>query len=84
MTCLSGCPGFEITPGVSCAKYEVPPETACLTVRKIPKATEPPPGMVVLAVIGSFLLVVAASSLCAVSSSQCGYTVGPGYQPPPF
>jgi hypothetical protein len=84
LECLAACPGFEITPGVGCAKYEVPPEAACLTVRKIPKATEPPPGVVVLAVIGSFLLVVGASSLCAASSSQCGYMVGPGYQPPPF
>jgi hypothetical protein len=78
--CLSRCPGFETTQGVRCAKYEVPPVAACLTVRKIPKATEPPPGMVVLAIVGSFLLVVGASSLCAASSSPCGYY----NQPPAF
>jgi hypothetical protein len=29
--------------------------------------------MVVLGTVGAFLLVVGASSLCAASSSQCGY-----------
>jgi hypothetical protein len=72
LECLAECPGFEITPGETCAKYEVPPVAACLTVRKIPKTREVPPGVVVLAVVGSFLLVVGASSLCAASSSQCG------------
>jgi hypothetical protein len=83
LECLAECPGFEITAGESCAKYEVPPVAACLTVRRIPKTTEPPVGVVVLAVVGSFLLVVGASSLCAASSSQCN-TVPPPYGPPPF
>ena len=77
--CLSACPGFEVTPEEYCAPGEVPPIAACFTVRKIPAKTEPPPGMVVLAVIGSFLLVVAAESLCVSTRSQCGS----GYIPPP-
>lgn len=77
--CLSACPGFEVTPGAHCAKYEVPPVAACLTTRKVPAAKEVDPGLVVLAVVGSFLLVVGAASLCSSSSAQCGY--GYGYVP---
>jgi len=75
--CLSQCPGFEITPGASCAKHEVPPLAACLTVRKVPVSSEPAAGQIVLAVLGTFLLVVGAASLCAASTSQCGYVQGP-------
>lgn len=73
LDCLTACPGFEITPQEYCAPDEVPPAAACFTVRKIPAGTEPPPGLIVLAVVGSFLLVIAASTLCASSTSQCGY-----------
>jgi len=82
LACLSECPGFEVTHGATCAKYEVPPETACLTARQIPASSEVPPGLVVLAVIGTFMVVVGASSLCALSSSQCGGFAGPRYPPP--
>jgi hypothetical protein len=81
LECLGQCPGFEITADVSCAKYEVPPIAACVTVRKIPRQSEPPAGVVVLATVGAFLLVVGLSSLCASSSSQCG-TVVPPFAPP--
>jgi len=79
--CLAACPGFEITPHEYCAAREVPPVAACFTVRKIPARTEPPVGLIVLEVVGSFLLVIGAQSLCASSKSQCGY--GYGYLPPP-
>jgi hypothetical protein len=69
--CLSACPGFETTDGEYCSKSEVPPVAACLTVRKIPIAKETPPGLVVLAIVGQFALVVGAASLCNISSSQC-------------
>lgn len=82
LACLSECPGFEETHGATCAKYEVPPETACLTARQIPASSEVPPGLVVLAVIGTFMVVVGASSLCALSSSQCGGFATPRYPPP--
>jgi hypothetical protein len=79
--CLELCPGFEKTPGEYCSNTDVPPEAACLTVRKIPAKSEPPPGLVVLAVIGQMALVVGAVSLCNISSSQCGYPLPP--MPPP-
>jgi hypothetical protein len=75
--CLSACPGFETTPGEYCSNTEVPPEAACLTVRKIKIGKEPPPGLVVLAIIGEVALVVGASSLCSLSSTQCGLLVPP-------
>ena len=70
--CLSQCPGFEATPGEYCSKTDVPPTAACLTVRKIPATKEPPPGLVILAVVGSWALAITAVSLCHSSSSQCG------------
>lgn len=70
--CLSACPGFETTPGEYCSKTEVPPVAACLTATKIPAKSEPPPGAVVLAIIGGVALVVGAGALCSISSSQCG------------
>ncbi len=78
LECLSTCPGFERTLGVRCDSTEVPPETACITVRKLPADKETPPGMVVLGVIAGVAMVVALSSLCASSAQQCGY-----YQYPP-
>ncbi len=77
--CLSACPGFETTPGEYCSRSEVPPVAACLTVRKVPVAKETPPGMVVLAVVGQFALIVGASALCGASSSQCGMQMPPPY-----
>ena len=71
--CLSACPGFESTPGEYCSNTEVPPAAACLTVRKIPAKSEVPPGLIVLAIIGEVALVVAATSLCQLSSSRCGF-----------
>jgi hypothetical protein len=75
--CLSACPGFETTPDEYCSKSEVPPVAACLTVRKIPATREPPPGLIVLAIIGEVALVIGAASLCNISSSQCGLQVPP-------
>lgn len=75
--CLSACPGFEKTPGEYCSNTEVPPVAACLTVRRIPVTKEPPPGLVVLAVVGQVALAVGATSLCSLSNSNCGL-----YPPP--
>jgi hypothetical protein len=72
--CLTECPGFEKTPGMKCDASEIPPETACLTVRKVPSGTEPDPGLVVLAIVGEVLLVVGAASICAASTSACQST----------
>lgn len=82
LKCLSGCPGFEVKQGVACEKYETPPEAACLTARKLPATSEVPPGYVVLAIIGSFMFIVGASSLCALSGSQCTMGGVPRYPPP--
>jgi len=71
LACLSSCPGFEVTNGAVCERYEVPPEAACLTARKLPASSAVPPGFVVLAVIGGFMMVVGAASLCASTSTQC-------------
>ena len=79
LQCLAQCPGFEITPGVRCADEDVPPISACFTVRQIPKQSEPSPGWVVLAVVANVALIVGLASVCASSSSQCGY----GYYSPP-
>ena len=76
--CLAACPGFESTPGEYCSNSEVPPEAACLTVRKIPAKAEVPPGMVVLAVVGEIALIVGVASLCVNSSAtQCGAMLPP-------
>ncbi|HKY36301.1 MAG TPA: hypothetical protein VJN18_10205 [Polyangiaceae bacterium] len=75
--CLSECPGFEMTPGEYCSKSEVPPVAACLTVRRIPATKEPPPGLVILAVVGAWALAITAVSLCNSSSSQCGMPLPP-------
>lgn len=77
LECLMACPGFEITPQEYCAPDEVPPVAACFTARKIPAKTEPPPGMIVLEVVGAFAIVIAAASLCNASASQCGYQTFP-------
>jgi hypothetical protein len=79
LDCLAACPGFEITDGIACNRFDVPPEAACFTVRRVPRTTEPDPGLIVLAVLGSVLLVVAASSLCASSNSQCYGGLRPPY-----
>jgi len=70
--CLSACPGFEKTPGAHCDASETPPEAVCLNVHRVKFKNEPPPGMIVLAVIGEVALVIGAAALCNVSSSQCG------------
>lgn len=80
--CLSKCPGFEVTPDEYCSNTEVPPVAACLTVRKVPKTEKLDPGLVVLAVVGSFAIVVGAAALCSSSRSQCGTVpYPPGYVP---
>ncbi len=76
--CLSACPGFEVDQGVACDEHDVPPAAACLTVHKIP-AKEVDAGLVVLAVVGSYALVVGVASVCAMSHSQCGNDT---YPPP--
>jgi len=78
LQCLGECPGFEVTQGVRCADDEVPPIAACFTVRQIAASSEPDPGWVVLAVLANVALIVTLASVCASSSSQCGY----GYSTP--
>jgi hypothetical protein len=73
LACLSQCPGFEVTQGVTCARTEVPPETVCLTGRKLRPKEQVSAAEVVVATIAGIAIVVAAASLCASSSSQCGY-----------
>jgi hypothetical protein len=88
LQCLTECPGFEITQGMRCDSHEVPPVAACFTARQVPLQSEPNAGWLVLAVIANVALVVTLASVCASSSSQCGY----GYQgypgaspvPPPY
>jgi hypothetical protein len=79
LQCLGECPGFDVTRGVRCSDTEVPPIAACFTIRQIPKQSEPSAGWVVLAVIADVALIVTLASVCASSSSQCGY----GYYSPP-
>lgn len=73
LACLSECPGFEVTQGVTCSRTEVPPETVCLTGRKLRPKEQVSAAEVVVATIAGIAIVVAAASLCASSSSQCGY-----------
>jgi hypothetical protein len=73
LDCLSKCPGFEVTQGATCAKTEIPPETVCLTGRKLRPNEQANTGQVVVATLAGIAIVVAAASLCASSSSQCGY-----------
>lgn len=82
LTCLKSCPGFEVTHGAVCASYEVPPEAACLTVRALPASSEVPPGYIVLAVVGSIVMMVGSASLCASSRTQCS-SYGMSRFPPP-
>jgi len=77
LECLMACPGFEITPEEYCAPDEVPPLAACFTARKVPVKAELPAGLVVLEVVGMFAIVIAAHSLCAASTAQCGYETIP-------
>jgi hypothetical protein len=80
LQCIAACPGFEVTQGMRCSAQDVPPISACFTVRQIPKQSEPSPGWVVLAVLANVALIVTLASVCASSSSQCGY--GYSYAPP--
>lgn len=84
LDCLSECPGFEITAGARCARYEVPPIAACLNVRTMPRTEKVPPGLIVVGVLGTFVLVVGAAAFCAASSSPCGYSGYPYGPYPPY
>jgi len=70
--CLSSCPGFERTPREYCTQEEVPPVAACFTVRKVLAKPPPPESVIVIGIVGSFLLVIGAQSLCTSSKSLCG------------
>ena len=84
LECLTQCPGFEITEGMRCDSHEVPPVAACFTARQVPLQSEPGAGWLVLAVIANVALVVTLASVCASSSSQCGYGYAyPGSSPVP-
>lgn len=81
--CLEECPGFDITPGITCAGHEVPPAAACFTARKVSADDEIPPGYIVLSVMASVAVVVALASVCnsTASPNSCGYY---GYPLPPY
>ena len=71
LECLSKCPAFEVTKGVACAPYEVPPETACITARRLPAKQEIDAAYKVVAVIAGVALIVALGVPCT-SSITCG------------
>jgi len=71
LECLSKCPAFEVTKGVACAPYELPPETACITARRLPAKQEIDPAYKVVAVIAGVALIVALGFPCT-SSTSCG------------
>jgi hypothetical protein len=78
--CLAECPGFERTPGVACTPAEVPPVAACFTAREVPRASEPDPNVVVVAVIAEVALVVGLAAVCASQAEPCAYA-GAGLVP---
>ncbi len=71
LECLSKCPAFEVTKGVACAPYELPPESACITARRLPTKQEIDPAYKVVAVIAGVALIVALGVPCT-SSTTCG------------
>lgn len=82
--CLEECPGFDTTPGITCAGYEVPPVAACFTARKVDVSDELDPGWVVLAVIAEVAIIVSLASVCAsTSSGQCNPAGSPWWTPIP-
>jgi hypothetical protein len=76
LQCLSECPGFEQTPGATCAPNEVPPLAACFTARPAPVGSEPRAGSVVVAVVADIPLVVGVAAVCASQTEPCGYGGG--------
>jgi len=72
VACLTNCPGFERTPQEYCTQEEVPPVAACFTVRKVIAKPPPDESLVVIGIVGAFLLVIGAQSLCTASESRCG------------
>jgi hypothetical protein len=84
LACLTKCPGFEVEKGVACASYEVPPEAACITARRLPNRQETDPGYKVIATIAGVVLMVSLGVTCASSSTaRCGayYYAAPGQRP---
>ena len=68
LNCLAECPGFEITAGKTCKKYEVPPTAACVTGRRVSASEEPPLGMVVVRVAATSLVAVTNTALCTLKA----------------
>lgn len=83
LRCLTECPAFEVTEGIACEPYEVPPIAACITARKLPRKDELSPAYVVVAVLANVALIVALGAACTASTS-CGnaYYYYPGPLPP--
>jgi hypothetical protein len=73
LQCLSGCPGFEQTPGIACAPNEIPPLAACFTARPAPEGSEPRTGSVVVAIIRNIPVVVGVAAVCASQTEPCSY-----------
>jgi hypothetical protein len=84
LSCLSKCPGFEVQKGAACEPYEIPPEAACITARRLPNRQEIDPGYKVIAIVAGVALVVFLGAACnSSSSSSCGayYYTSPGQRP---
>jgi hypothetical protein len=84
LSCLSKCPGFEVDKGFACAPYEIPPEAACITARRLPNRQEVDPGYKVVAIVAGVVMMVALGVACTPSSSKnCGayYYASPGQRP---
>jgi hypothetical protein len=74
LKCLAECPGFEVDRGVTCGKREGPPHSLCLTHRTVPLASEPDPGLVLVAVVADFAIYVGLSAACSISNPPCAMT----------
>lgn len=81
--CLEDCPGFDVTHGITCGGYEVPPVAACFTARKVSTDDEIPPGYIVLSVMASVAVIVALSSVCNSTANPGATNCGLGYPLPP-
>jgi hypothetical protein len=80
LACLSQCPGFEADAGLACGPDEGIPNSVCIVRRPFEPKNEPPPGVIVAAVLLNVVLLFSLASLCNSSASQCGY----GYRYVPY
>ena len=67
LTCLSECPGFEVTPGVACDTDDVLPAAVCITARR---RIEPDPNETARRAV-EITMAATAIMLCLASSDGC-------------